>query len=506
MIPVLIVDDEAAIRESIASMLLTRYPATFAIEQAENGQRAVEFACSQPVSLILADIKMPVLTGLEMLERLAEVGYEGEVIVVSGFDDYALVRRAMKLGASDYLLKPIVADDFYLQIDGFLMRYRNRMPAARPAAVSSPQQRSYRQQYALEHLLRDSGRALENLMVDCHLNAGHRLVVCALATGSAPQNALLRQAWQAEWEEATAELLKDGCVLIQGEWQHMMLTLFFYLTPEQLEAFRTARRMQSRRCAGLVFSRPVAIDEAAQALEECRQLLTRRFYDLEGEDGPEQFPYAPLFSQMTDAMCRLDAGAFDAAFSLLMRRVCAQLPPPEQLRQLLCAMIYAVLQRNSAFIRVVGRMELTQDDAVRCIQGAASARDLSRELTRIVHLQIEKVTAQSASRDELHIERAKQFIYQHHAQDLTLAAVAEHLALNPNYVSTLFTKACGIPYSHYLRRVRIEEACRLIRETNEKLYAIGERVGYHDPAQFNRAFREEMHCSPREYKKASSVH
>ena len=198
MIPVLIVDDEAAIRESIASMLLTRYPATFAIEQAENGQRAVEFACSQPVSLILADIKMPVLTGLEMLERLAEVGYEGEVIVVSGFDDYALVRRAMKLGASDYLLKPIVADDFYLQIDGFLMRYRNRMPAARPAAVSSPQQRSYRQQYALEHLLRDSGRALENLMVDCHLNAGHRLVVCALATGSAPHNALLRQAWQAE--------------------------------------------------------------------------------------------------------------------------------------------------------------------------------------------------------------------------------------------------------------------------------------------------------------------
>lgn len=53
-----------------------------------------------------------------------------------------------------------------------------------------------------------------------------------------------------------------------------------------------------------------------------------------------------------------------------------------------------------------------------------------------------------------------------------------------------------------LRRVR----CRLIRETNEKLYANGERVGYHDPAQFNRAFREEMHCSPREYKKASSVH
>ena len=49
------------------------------------------------------------------------------------------------------------------------------------------------------------------------------------------------------------------------------------------------------------------------------------------------------------------------------------------------------------------------------------------------------------------------------------------------------------------------EACRRIRETNDKLYAIGEGVGYHDPVQFNRAFREEMNCSPREYKKASGA-
>ncbi len=504
MIPILIVDDEAAIRASIASMLEARYPGTFSLHQAENGQRAVEFACAQSVSLILADIKMPVLTGLDMLERLSEVHYEGEVIVISGFDDYALVRRAMKLGASDYLLKPIVAEDFFLQIDGFLLRYRQRMPPARPAAVSSAQRRSYRQQYALEHLLRDTGGALQGLMADCHLHPEHRLVVCA-SSGSTPASALLQKAWQAEWEEALSSLLADGCVLVQGEWQRLFVSLFFYRTPAQLEAFREAKRTLMRRAPGLVCSKPLALDGAAAGLEECQQLLTRRFYDLPGEDGPERYPYASLFSQMTDAVCRLQREGFDESLSRLLGLVCAQLPPVEQLRQLLCAMVYAVLQRNSAFIRVVGHMELTQDDVIRCIQGAQSAADLSRELRRIVRLQIEKVRAQSASRDEQHVERAKQYIAQHYAEDLTLPALAEHLALNPNYVSTLFKKACGIPYSHYLRRVRIEEACRRIRETNDKLYAIGEGVGYHDPVQFNRAFREEMNCSPREYKKASGA-
>lgn len=499
MIPVLIVDDEPVIRESIASMLRMRYPGVFSLLLAENGQRAVAIACAQSVSLILADIKMPVLTGIEMLERLSEVQYEGEVIFISGFDDYALVRRAMKLGASDYLLKPIVAEDFYLQIDGFLTRCRTRMPPARPAAVSS---RLYRQQYTLERLLRDCGGALESLMAECHLHPDHRLIVCAAVTGNLPAGALLQKAWQAEWEEALSSLLAQGCVLIQGEWQKLFVSLFFFRTPAQMEAFREIRRGLSRRAADLICSKPVAIREAFSGLEECQLLLTRRFYDLPGEDGPERYPYAPLFSQMTDAICRLDADAFDGAFSLLLKYVCAQLPPVEQLRQLLCAMVYGVLQLNSAFIRIIGRMELTEDDIIRCIQGASSASSLSRELKRIVHLQIHKAQEQSASPDEQHIERAKQYISRHYADELSLSSLAEHLGLHPNYVSTLFRKSCGIPYSHYLRRVRIEEACRRMRETNEKLYQIGDSIGYSDPVHFNRAFREEMGCSPREYKKA----
>ena len=75
------------------------------------------------------------------------------------------------------------------------------------------------------------------------------------------------------------------------------------------------------------------------------------------------------------------------------------------------------------------------------------------------------------------------------------------LGIHPNYFSTLFKKQCGISYSHYLRRIRIEEACRQMRTTGRKIYEIAQDVGYHEPVQFNRAFREEMGSSPSAYKR-----
>lgn len=502
MIPVLIVDDEAAICSSIAAMLESRYHGQFSIHQVENGLRAIEFVSAQPVSLILADIKMPVLTGLDMLERLRALHYEGETIVISGFDDYALVRRAMKLGASDYLLKPISSEDFYLQIDGFLLRESQRSQTGSKSAASGVQSRFYRQQYNLERLIMQGENAPDSLLRDCGLCEQHRLIVCASQMDSgAGSSSLYRQAWQDEWEAALSPLFAQGCVLVQGERQRLFLSLFYYREDEQLDAFHAIRRRLERRSNPLVCSHPLPLRGAAAGFEECQQQLTRQFYNLPGAEGPEQYPYATFFSQMMDCICRLDAPAFEEHFSRLMALVCAQYPPVEQFRQLLCAMIYGVLQHNSSFIRVVGKLELTQNDAIRCIQNSQSAAVLHQDLTRIVRLLISMVLEQSTTGDKQHINRARAYIASHYAEDITLTALASHLSLHPNYVSTLFKQACGISFSHYLRQVRISEACRLMRESNDRLYEIADLVGYHDAVQFNRAFREEIGMSPREYKK-----
>ena len=85
MIPLLIVDDESIIRETIAAMLRRKYPDQFHIFLASNGQEALSLVASENVELVLADIKMPVMNGLELLHRLHEQQLQCDVIFIIGF-------------------------------------------------------------------------------------------------------------------------------------------------------------------------------------------------------------------------------------------------------------------------------------------------------------------------------------------------------------------------------------------------------------------------------------
>ena len=84
-------------------------------------------------------------------------------------------------------------------------------------------------------------------------------------------------------------------------------------------------------------------------------------------------------------------------------------------------------------------------------------------------------------------------------KEISLTDIADYLSLHPNYFSALFKKDCGMTFMEYLRKVRIEKACALMKQSNRKLYEIAEQVGYRDALQFNRAFHKETGVSPSEY-------
>ena len=189
-----------------------------------------------------------------------------------------------------------------------------------------------------------------------------------------------------------------------------------------------------------VFSPLFLLPHAPEQLSVCQTLLERRFFDLPGEDGPETYPYSTLISDLTDAICRLQVESYHQTLLLLLRRACAQYPPVDSLRQLLCGMIYATLQGNSSFVAVFSQMELTADDIICAIQQTHSADALYRSMTRIIDLQISRIQGQITTSDETHVKRACEYIQAHFAEDFTLTDLAGYLELHPNYVSTIFRK------------------------------------------------------------------
>ncbi len=186
MIPLLIVDGAGLIRESIAAMLRKQYPDQFHLFLAADGQEALSLVSTQGIELLLADIKMPVMNGIELLHRLHSLRLQCDVIFISGFDDYSFVREAMKSGAVDYLLKPISEDELFAQIDSFLKRYAMRVPIH--TARVSPEDNVYLQQYVLDKLFDGEAVIPESVLSELHLSASSTAVLLAAAVGSDESN------------------------------------------------------------------------------------------------------------------------------------------------------------------------------------------------------------------------------------------------------------------------------------------------------------------------------
>ena len=99
------------------------------------------------------------------------------------------------------------------------------------------------------------------------------------------------------------------------------------------------------------------------------------------------------------------------------------------------------------------------------------------------------------------VERAKDFISRNYADsDLSVETLCSHLHLSPTYFSTLFKRETGMSFTSYVTNVRMEQAARLLRETDDKTYLIAEQTGYTDPNYFSYVFKRHFGVSPSKFR------
>ena len=120
---IVIVEDEIRIREGIRNLLRKMFPKHEVVGEAENGEEGLEMVMKLRPDLIITDIKMPVMDGLDMLTVLHESDCRAKAIVLSAYSEFAYAQKAIKLNVSEYLLKPIVVGDFAQSIRNIELQY-----------------------------------------------------------------------------------------------------------------------------------------------------------------------------------------------------------------------------------------------------------------------------------------------------------------------------------------------------------------------------------------------
>ena len=136
MLKILIVDDEAVVRIGLKSMIDWQAHGFTLVGEAKDGRHALELFEEHHPDLIITDLKMPVLDGLELIQEVRKISASCRIIVLSSYDDFNLVRQAMKLGAADYLLKLEVEPD---QLIRTLERFRDEIVQERNTEMRQAQ-------------------------------------------------------------------------------------------------------------------------------------------------------------------------------------------------------------------------------------------------------------------------------------------------------------------------------------------------------------------------------
>ncbi len=104
---ILIVDDEKFIRNGISAIISNNFPEFFQVELAKNGQEALEIMKKIEFDLVITDINMPFINGIDFIKEIRQIFGELDIIVISGYDEFEYARQCMKYGVKNYLLKPI---------------------------------------------------------------------------------------------------------------------------------------------------------------------------------------------------------------------------------------------------------------------------------------------------------------------------------------------------------------------------------------------------------------
>ena len=525
---VLLADDEEEIRTGISRKIDWTALGFSLVGEAGNGEEALELAEQLRPDVVLTDIKMPFMDGLELCRRLRQSLPAAKLVVFSGFDDFEYARQAVGAGVSEYILKPINAPE----LAEVLNKLRDQLD----------RQRLERRD--METLRRRYEESLPIL---------RELFYTRLLSGQFHPEQVRDRAARYEidlppglWTAALIHADPQSEAGDAGRDELLLLSVQSFLTDHFSLEGCTARAVLYEDTAALLvqLSGPDRLYPLLEELERL-SLLSRGFLGAPltaGVGRPCPGPEA-LYHSARGARAALDYRALVGSGRVIYiddlepqstatisfdendqhrLSTAVKLGTPEQVEQAAGELMERLRQTGLSLSQchlfllevVTCLVRLTRSGGVAVEEvfgagftGAVSISNFSslEELGRWLsgrclklHDLLGRQRTDSAWRL---VEQAKEYIASHYTDEqLSVEALCSHIHLSPTYFSTLFKREMGMSFTAYVTQIRMDEAVRLLRDTGEKTYRIAEQTGYSDPNYFSYVFKRRFGVSPSKYR------
>ncbi|WP_323089914.1 response regulator transcription factor [Allobaculum sp. JKK-2023] len=490
---VLLVDDELIIRQGMEYLIDWEKEGFHLVGKVKNGQEALEAIEKQTPDIVITDIEMPVMSGLDLAEILARSHPEIRMIMLSAHSDFDYVRPAFSLGAVDYILKPSLSPEELLKV------LHKSVQGLQKVHTSLHERHSdWINRYLAGYEEPVEDQTLLEMFPAC---------VVLYTDPSSKKTADQRLEELNQYLEGLGKPELSCGFLIDQSYPA------FLVCQKQKEKVKQDL-MQSSKTFPVCFfiSRPYT------SLEDIRnhqstlssQLMSSLFYasgkavidETQLESGPHQSELS-----LEEYEASLKASSFDLAFEQLHDYACREIEAradESQLKSAVVNAIYSFVNLLEVFRLEKNHIRYFKLNCYSLIHKAKNADEFLRQLEALIEDGKALVAGYQVTESRSEISMMMDYIQEHYNEPLQLQTLVDRFGFSYAYLSSLFSEKSSETFSEYLNRIRIEKACEPLIHSDQSIADIAQETGYSDSGYFSKVFKKQTGMTPRTYRRRNS--
>lgn len=522
---VIVADDEAMQRNVLKEIIHKLCP-SFEVIACSNGKEVYDLLAEKPVDIVLTDIRMPIMGGMELIKKIFEEYPRTKIILISAYQEFEYAKNAIKYKVVEYLIKPFRISEVQKVLDKVRFEIQkeneneNSLNKYQILATKAQKQEEYN---LLQGILKGNPEAVK-------LREEKYEILREFGTV-----ALLR------WRMESTDLGKVYLALSEQQQNTLMEHISFlfphmFSVPQENDFNKSVRKtalllpketalevsQKMEYClkqlrqeniifwAGLSNTKLCLAESAAEALAQAEEMLAFYFY----ETGGGVFSFDKMHTIM-DIPTKSTA-----SFENLLHRAIRN-SNADQVNDIVDGMKNALSKESrcypnkikhrisSVIVLILKELEneILQEQYDQLLNRSyqmyaeCDSFDQLFEISKQLLGQAIRYSKQKRNQADA-VEECISYIKTHLDSDLSLQRVAEYVHFHPNYLSGKLKEKVGLPYSVYVLKLRMELASRLLMDTGDKIQEIAIKCGFNDSNYFNRMFRREFNISPEQYRKA----
>ena len=515
MYSVLIVDDEPLIRDGLKSLIPWSEYGFQVVDTAKDGPDALQKLKIHSIDLMIVDIRMPGMDGIQLIESIRKVNSDIHFIILSGYADFEYAQKAIRCNVTGYLLKPIDEDEL-LEILGPL---KAKMDQTKGGKQLQSHNLSFHKDHLLNVLLNTEG-TMENLDVQAGIEQfklnwkRYTLVLIKVPSGTKVETNPLKTL-----KEKLETIFEPQKGIVFSREQYLCILLKESANTEESKKnlyaiILKAANHESFICS--ISSEFSSIYEIKGSFDEAQSLLDHQFYYKETgllQENSELFieekPLAnveilnddfPLQAYSEKLYYAMDVANKEAVSALLLEaaQVVVNLHFSEaEIKKSFIHLVTNVLGKCSATKPALQQVITEASTSVVEIHNQPNFQSLIQYINKILRKIIENLDVGDQT---VQIKKLVDFIHRNYHENLKLETLAELFNYNSAYLGKLFKNYTGNYFNTYLDIVRMENAKALLAE-GYKVYQVAERVGYTNVDYFHNKFKKYIGMSPTTYRK-----